>query len=271
MKNSIKNKIVLTSCCLFFLISQGESQIMKKLTDKLGQKAISESTESVKKKHEKNPFEEMFSGDGGMDLSGMLGGSSDYKAPESYSFDFQVTMRMSMEKGKPMTQIWKYNTKEGYLGMENGGVLIIYDIDSDVMVTIDPKGKSYTAMSTKLLGTISGNLEEEDEDSIPEMIKTNETKTILGYKATKYMMEDDQLKGEFWMAPEVPFDQSSMTKSINSFGKKPTPLPGKMQGFMMEMQAYDKKSKSTSNMEVIQLGAINEVIAMKQYKNGMAF
>lgn len=275
MKNPIKNKIILTACCLFLLVGNGESQIMKKLTDKLGQKAVNESTESVKKNKEKNgeksAFEEMFSQEGGMDISALLGGSKDYKAPAQYSFDFQVTMKMSMEKGKPMTQVWKYNTQEGYFGMENSGMLIIYDIGSDVMVTIDPKGKSYTAMSTKLMSSIGESMEEENEESIPEMIKTNETKTILGYKATKYTMEDDQMKGEFWMAPEVPFDQSAMAKSINSYGKNQKSLPDNLQGFMMEMKAYDKNSKTVSNLEVLQLGAINEVIKMGDFKNGMAF
>ncbi|MFD2037360.1 DUF4412 domain-containing protein [Belliella marina] len=248
---------------------------MKKLTDKLGQKALNESAESVKgkqeKKQDKNALGEMLSGEGGMDISALLGGSSEYKAPNQYSFDFQVTMKMAMDKGKPMTQVWKYNAKEGYFGMENSGMLIIYDIDSDVMVTIDPKAKSFHAMSTKLMGSFGANSEEEDNDNIPEMIKTNETKTILGYKATKYTMDDDQMKGEFWMAPEVPFDQSAMAKSISSYGKNQKPLPDNLQGFMMEMKAYDKNSKTVSTLEVIQLGVINEVIEMREYKNGMAF
>ncbi len=271
MKSSLKHKIILTTCSLFFMISQGESQIMRKLTSKLGQKVWTESTDSVEKKQDKNVFNEAFSVEGGMDFSGLLGGNSDYEVPDQYSFDFQVTMKMAMEKGKPMNQVWKYNTKQGYFGMENSGMLIIYDLDSDMMITINPKDKSFQAISTKLMGSFGQASEVEETDRMPEMVKTNETKTILGYKATKYIMEDAQMKGEFWMAPDVPFDQSTMAKSISSYSNKSAPLPEKMQGFMMEMKSYDKKSKTTSKLEVVQLGKIDEVIDMSQYKNGMEY
>ncbi|MCH7411714.1 DUF4412 domain-containing protein [Belliella sp. DSM 111904] len=244
---------------------------MKRLTDKLGQKAVNESTDKIKRDQNKNAFEEMLSSEGGLDFSNMLGGASDYVVPESYSFDYQVTMNMSIEKGKPMTQVWKYNTQEGYFGMENSGMLIIYDLGSEVMVTINPKDKSYQTISSKLMGSFSQTAAIDASNNVPSLIETNESKTILGYKAKKYIMEDEEIRGEFWLSADVPFDQSSMAKTISSLSKNKTPIPDNLQGFMMEMKAFDKSAKTTSNMEVIQLGAINEVIVMNQYKNAMAF
>lgn len=207
----------------------------------------------------------------GIDLAGMMGQTKDFKAPSGYSFDFQVTMEMQMEKGKSMTQVWKYNVAESYFGMETAGMLIIYDLDSDVMVTLNPKDKSYTAMSTGMMGMFGNAADEEEAGNVPEMRKTNETKTILGYTATKYILEDESLKGEFWMAPDVKFDQAAFAKSLGSYSKSQVVLPEKMQGFMMEMTAFDKKGKVTSTMKVVQLGEIDEVIDLSGYKNGMAF
>lgn len=262
------NQIKLISSFVFFLFFftslQGEAQVFKKLSQKLETK-LSESKSTSGTAADETEQKK------GFDLSSLMGQSGDFNPPSSYSFDFQVTMEMKMEKGKALTQVWKYNVEEGYFGMETSGMLIIYDLDSDVMVTINPKDKTYTSMSTSMMGMFGQSAADEDEETFPEMKKTNETKTILGYTATKYIMEDDTMKGEFWMAPEVKFDQAAFAKSMGSLSKNSVPLPEKMQGFMMEMSAFDKQSKTTSNMKVIQLGEIGEVIDMSKFKNGMAF
>lgn len=245
---------------LFFLGNPGECQILKKIREQMTVKPTSETAGPK----EENAF-------GGIDLAGMMGQTQDFKAPDRYSFDFQVTMEMQMEKGKSMTQVWKYNIEESYFGMEMSDMLIIYDLDSDVMVTLNPKDKTYTAMSTSMMGMLGNAADGADEANIPEMKKTNETKTILGYTATKYIMEDENLKGEFWMAPEVEFDQGAFAKSLGSYSKNQIALPEKMQGFMMEMTSFDKKGKVASTMKVVQLGEIEQVIDMGGYKNGMAF
>ncbi|MDR7128972.1 hypothetical protein J2X69_001307 [Algoriphagus sp. 4150] len=260
MQRHTNSKIYVLCLCLFFMVVEGQSQVLKKLKDQVTNKAISGDNQS----NEGN-------GLGGIDLAGMMGQTKDFKAPSEYSFDFQVTMEMNMEKGKPMTQVWKYNVRDSYFGMETAGMLIIYDLDSDVMVTINPKDKTYSAMSTSMMGMFGSAADAQEDESMPEMIKTNETKTILGYAATKYIIEDENLKGEFWIAPEVKFDQSAFAKSLGSYSKNKVAIPEKMQGFMMEMTAFDKKGKISSNMKVIQLGEIEQVIDMSQYKNGMAF
>src|SRR5690606_3447808 len=99
---------------------------------------------------------------GGFDLAGMMGQTKDFEAPAEYSFDFQITMEMNMEKGKPMTQVWKYNVAESYFGMEMSDMLIIYDLDSDVMVTLNPKDRTYTAMSTSMM-SMFGSSDDEKE------------------------------------------------------------------------------------------------------------
>jgi hypothetical protein len=254
------SKIFLLAFSLFFLGNAGECQILKKIREQMAVKPNSESAES----YEENAL-------GGIDLAGMMGQTKDFKAPSAYNFDFQVTMEMQMEKGKSMNQVWKYNIAESYFGIEMSNMLIIYDLDSDVMVTLNPKDKTYTAMSTAMMGMFGNAADAADDASIPEMRKTNETKSILGYTATKYIMEDENLKGEFWMAPDVEFDQSAFAKSLSSYSKNPVPLPEKMQGFMMEMTALDKKGKVTSTMKVVQLGEIDQMINMSDYKNGMTF
>lgn len=252
-------KIYLLSFSLFSMANDGESQILKKIREQMVAKPTAENAEAKKD-----------NGFGGIDLSGMMGQTKDFEASTEYSFDFQVTMEMNMDKGKPMTQVWKYNIAESYFGMEMSDMLIIYDLDSDVMVTLNPKDKSYTAMSTSMMSMFGGS-DDEKEQQIPEMVKTNETKNILGYAATKYIMEDETMKGEFWMAPDVKFDQAAFAKSMGSYSKNKVTLPEKMQGFMMEMSSFDKKGKLTSHMKVVQLGEIDEQIDMSQYKNGMNF
>lgn len=268
MKSSFKQKIICTSCLLFLAVGHGESQLLKKLAGKLGQEEVKESEQDKKNG---NPQDDLLVGEGENDFLRLLGGANEYQAPEQYSFDFQVTMKMGMNKGKTMTQVWKYNTNEGYFGMESEGMLLIHDLESGTMVTINPKNRTFHAMDTKAMGGLGLAMEEEEPEKTPDMVKTNETKMILGYRATKYIMEDEAMSGEFWMAPEVPFDQEFMAKSVSSFGKGPAALPEKMMGFMMEMKGYDKKSRTTTNLEVVQLGPINEVIPMKQYKNAMKF
>ena len=258
------------ACYLLFLGLDVQSQILKKLTEKIEAKAQSEKATPEKEKDEGGKLEGLFSGEGGMDFSAMMGGTKDFNPPSEYSFDFQVTMEMNLDKGKSMNQVWKYNLAESYFGMETNGMLIIYDLDSDMMVTLNPKDQTYTAMSTSMMGMM-GKAADADADELPEMVKTSETKTILGYKATKYLMEDEDMRGEFWMAPDVKFDQAAFAKSLGSYSKNQAPLPEKMQGFMMEMTAFDKKGKVTSHMKVVQLGEINQEIDMSKYKNGMAF
>lgn len=254
------SKIFLLVFPLFFLVNTGECQILKKIREQMTVKPTSESAESSGE-----------NGMGGIDLAGIMGQTKDFQAPGKYSFDFQVTMEMQMDKGKSMTQVWKYNIEESYFGMEMSDMLIIYNLDSDVMVTLNPKDKTYTAMSTSMMGMFGNTADAADDTTIPELRKTNETKTILGYKATKYVMEDESLKGEFWMAPDVEFDQAAFAKSLGSYSKNQMTLPDKMQGFMMEMTSFDKKGKVASTMKVVQLGEIEQVIDMSGYKNGMAF
>ena len=267
-------KYIITLCCLFILAGTVEAQVVRKLTKKIGQKTANESNQFLKndqdKKMNSKSFEKIFSSDGDFDMTSIFNNNADFQVPDSYKFEFQVTMEMKMDKGKAMTQVWKYNLAEGYFGMEISGMLMIYELEGDQMVTINPKDKTYSAMSTSMMGMFGQHAEDEKE-SFPDMVKTNETKTILGYTTTKYIMEDDTMRGEFWMAPEVKFDQAAFAKSIGSNSKNTVPLPEQMQGFMMEMTAFDKKSKTTSNLKVLQLGEINEVIDMSKYKSGMVF
>lgn len=274
MKINRFKKCIITICCLFVLAKTVEGQVVRKITKKIGQKTANESNQLFKndqdKKIKSNSFEKIFSSDGDFDMTSILNNNADFQVPDSYKFDFQVTMEMKMDKERAMTQVWKYNLAEGYFGFEISDMLMIYELEGDQMVNINRREKTYSAISTSMMGMFGQHAEDEKE-SFPIMVKTNETKTILGYTATKYIMEDDTMKGEFWMAPEVEFDQAAFARSIGANSKNAVPLPEQMQGFMMEMTALDKKSRTTSILKVLQLGEIKEVINMSNYKNGMVF
>lgn len=85
-----------------------------------------------------------------------------------------------------------------------------------------------------------------------ELVKTNETKDILGYACQLYRLQNDQEKGEIWLAPDLDID---LTDSFSALGMNfavadetdSKPMP---KGFILEFITRNEQNNELARMKV---------------------
>lgn len=101
--------------------------------------------------------------------------------------------------------------------------------------TIDNKTKKGIAVTESMMGNFYTMMDEEKEDdkNDVDIEKTDETKKILGYTCTKYIVSGGENEGEIelWMTTEITGD----------FGNKWVPKSGKVQGFPLQITVETDK------------------------------
>ncbi len=104
--------------------------------------------------------------------------------------------------------------------------------------TIDNKTQKGIAVTESMMGNFYTMLDKED-DANPEVDieKTSETKKILGYTCTKYIVSGGENEGEIelWMTTELKGD----------FASKWVPKSGKIEGFPLQMVVETEKMAIT--------------------------
>lgn len=204
------------------------------------------------------------------DILGGILGAQDVEVEDSYTFDFTATMEVKNgdDDAKINTVIQSYGdgamlNKTG----EDDGVIIM-DWANEGAIMINEKEKTAQVMSLawmeKMIEKSVAETEVDGEGA--KIVKTGNAKTKNGYTCYEYIMEDEEAKVTTWFAPDVKFSyEDYLGGFVKMFGQRVNSLPID-QGYAMEMIMYDKKDKTTSVMEVVDISEKHITIDLGEYK-----
>lgn len=149
-------------------------------------------------------------------------------------------------------------TSEGklYLLSENtsGDLITVTEKNGEKMgIKTNLKTNPYLQQMQKM-----ESYEKRANDSDVKITVTDDTRMIRGYLCTKVIGEDDESKGEAWVATKLKLNMADLVPSSSSFlkGKNPVYDLTGIEGFIMEMTMKNKKTGEEHFME-------NEVIEKK--------
>jgi len=143
----------------------------------------------------------------------------------------------------------------------------IMDFQNNAMIMIMEEQKMANVMSMDMISDVTEN---EDSEAEKTIIKTGQTKEILGYRCEEYKITSEDMEGNIWIAPDIEaYDQSFLKNLGNSTFAKETELT-ELKGLMMEMEMTiksGKKNKSTDmKMNVISFEEKETEIVMSNYQ-----
>jgi hypothetical protein len=180
------------------------------------------------------------------------------------TFEGKVTMKMTSGRSKP--QDITYSIKGDKVRMEipeqKGMGGMIMDTTKREMTMIMDEQKMYMVMA--LPDSAKEAIAKREQEVTLE--KTNETDTILGYKATKYLVKDKDNETEMWLAEGLGtfMGMSSNRNPMARGGGTPPPaweraLAGK-EMFPLRVVGYDKGKPKKGGNEAfkMEVTAINK-------------
>ncbi len=266
-----------------FLPLTSEAQILNKLTRKLEDKIEKMGEEEIDKELSKEVDKDLGQDTtlredtthGGYDrtskalLEGILGSSmnpENIELPEDYHFDMSVTYEMTNEKDKVSyikyllpssgTKVIGFEMMDEDKKAENK---IVWDLEREVMVMYqeDKKGNKSLQKLPSFTNVFSKQMEQENEEKYGETTikKTGKTKTILGYSCDEYIMENDEMISNVWIADKFPYSYRDFADVFSQQMKTPgySELSEK-EGFALEMKTtYKNKKARTSELKAVDI------------------
>lgn len=211
-----------------------------------------------------------------INLGGMFGKQKEVHLPNQYNFVADMTMEMKNYKKNPdkadvntVKYLFPSKDKE-YFGFTMAETTeknspqytsILHPKELIVFMPMDGQ-KYYYVMDFENMAAHEED-DDNEQDAIPELKKTGKTKKILGYHCEEYMMEDDEMKANYWITEEIKdmgqqmssvffaMSQQFNKKKKQKLEKKDWPFPEK--GMVLELINYDKKSKETTSATAIEV------------------
>jgi len=127
-----------------------------------------------------------------------------------------------------------------------GKIQLIFDKTSGDITTITNENGRTMAIKTNLennpyLKGKGGKITDSYSDYTIE--KTTETKTIDGYKCTKYIGKNKDSESIMWLTNELDFNWADLSPMKNSAGRNPYKIDAGTDGMMMEMHTKEKNGK----------------------------
>lgn len=273
MKNLILSGLILAA---FAISIPAQAQLLKKIQN-AAQNAATPKTD----KEGSNP------------LAGMMGGMMQPANTESaYNFTgymiMEVTSTDRKGKSEDPAQIKYLLTKDPqYMGMtfedpkaKGTTTTTIMDSKNQAVVILmeDSGNKSSMAMKMdfdKMQGMVDEEIETQAEEDI-KLIKTGNTKTILGYKCEEYTVTNEDGKGVYWIT-EKPIEgvslfspQSNPMVSNKTMERYQSMFSNAPKGTFLEM-IFTEKDGAVTTMKTIEIET-NQArsIQMSDYPNLMA-
>ncbi|MBC6365175.1 hypothetical protein DDT91_00105 [Algoriphagus sp. AK58] len=253
---------------LLGFFSGTEAQIMKKIQNAAAQgtqNALNKKAGQEAEKATSNQLDKMFAGIGG--------------EPADTQSEYQFTGYMVMEvttidkKGKkdePVKINYLLSPSGEYTGMwfqdeknPDTQTSTILDFKNQASIILMNDGKQKSSLAIKMDSkSIQKWTEEEMENQMEnkeyELVKTGNSKTILGYECEEYLVNSEEGTGQYWVTKE-PIEgyslfspqsnplvsQNTMDKYASFFSKAP-------KGSFLEM-IFTEKDGSKSEMKVIEM------------------
>lgn len=202
----------------------------------------------------------------------MMNSSGNIDLPSSYSFDHKISYEMIDVSGeKTNFTSWLSSEESAYMiDASNGTEFMIMDDERKVFINIDENEKQAMAMSSQMMESMNGNMNDEvnEKDSPTESIglkKTGKTRTILGYKSSEYIVEStNQGTIVLWLSNEVDIKTPSNMPILSSFFTSNS-FDGNAEGFLMEMHSSEAGGQE-SHMVIKELKSVNKIVKMSDYK-----
>lgn len=157
----------------------------------------------------------------------------------------------------------------------------IIDMDRSQIVSVMADQQMATVMKMETVADIAddyssdsenGNFEEHFENL--KITKTGKTKTIAGYSCEQYLMENDEMDGDMWIATN--FKNADLLQLSGGMAQmmqqnKKLNLPEEYidlmrSGFMFEGTFNQKESKEQTHMLVTDIDENGSEISLKGYK-----
>ena len=260
MKKSILGLLVLAGITFS---TSSQAQILKKIQN-AAQNAAANAANS---KAEKEASEQM---------SGMLEGMMQSASTESeYSFPGYMVMEIIVtdKKGKsdPPTRInYLLSDNSEIMGMffldpkaSNNKTTTIMDIKNQAMVMLLENDGQKSSMSMKMnYDKIQQMVDEETSEQIEkpdyEIIKTGNTKNILGYTCEEYLVKSEEGEGSYWVTEEpiqgfsLFSPQSNPMVSSKTMERYDSYFANAPKGTFLEM-LFTAKDGEVTDMKVVEI------------------
>lgn len=167
-------------------------------------------------------------------MAAMLGGGSMDDVPDTYTFSYRATMKITHEDREEDTEIFYWIEPEAvYFGMEvavggAAGQVTVMDADVDGMVMFMDDGERKMAMRLSGNQSLMSPLgESAANESAGATVTAIEGKTVLGYRCKGYRIETEDGVAKVWVTEEAPvgminaaFRQGAMADGLPDLGPK---------------------------------------------------
>jgi hypothetical protein len=263
-------------------LEKTEEALWKKLTSGEKKKENEDGSENT----DDSPFdmESMDTDEMQKRILEMMGGSAEpIEVAEAYSFTKKVVydMRTSVDDGPgSMLYVLLMNPDQKYVGYQMTEIsskgetvqmpmeftmIIDYDHAATVVLMEDEKMAQIIPMET-----LESVVEGEETENQSTVVKTGNTKDILGYRCEEYQIKSEDMDGSIWIAPDIEIYNQSFLKD---FGNSAFALKSELMdltGLTMEMdiRSFSGNSKKPveMNMKVVSLEDEANEIEMSNYQ-----
>jgi len=284
-----------------FLLPQTEAQILNRLKRKIERKAEEKAEQVIDEEFDKalsKRVDEEFQNDstyrdggelGGYDRTNaaladaMAGGFMDkfdvshVELPDDYDFEMTIDYQIETEGEEPVNMSFIIPPKKekymGFTGTDQSQEFeyMVWDLDRKIFVMYQQKNGDKTLMKLPNFATVANqDMEKEMEEySDMEIRKTKETKRILGYKCTKYIMENEEFYLEAWIAPKFPYTYEQFSGLVSTQMRTPGySTISNEEGYALEMLSREKKKNAKATvMKVVNLDESKFSIDNSEYQS----
>ncbi len=245
-------KLICIVGCLLCVPTNGNAQFWKKVTKRLQNKAENKALQKIDKKADETMENA---------LKKKKKKAKDVDAVISYIFKGSVTVEVTNEKDEKAVFNLLFSEEKEITCMEMN-----VDNSSQVYNVITPSKiiSFINAGGMKIKKENSASLEYDNSDKMPKgnegLVKTGNTKTILGYKCSEYVYKNDEGYASVWLTESFPIASNyapllGMTNETS------------IKGFVLELK-FESKTGEKASIEVIKIEKDKKtVIDTRSYKS----
>lgn len=264
-------KSVITFFVIVCFSFSGQAQIFDRLVDKAtksAERTIERKVEQKSANETDKAFDSVF------ESPDKPSESIERKTPESV-YEFSHKYVMQIESDKYTTNLTYYLAKnKNFFGstMEAAASMFtVMDFDKRTMFMFTEAGGKKMLMASKLdlNDIISDDLE---ENPTAQIEKTGNSKTILGFECSEYLVTSKDMKGSFWITQDANITFPNGFYQVSDKKKKSNQAwMSNMEGIMMEMHIIDtsKRKPQTMIMRCVELEESSFKINTSEYKKFM--
>ncbi len=188
--------------------------------------------------------------------SNMIMDIDSYDSEEQKHSSIKYTMYFNDDHDNFAMQFRGEDTETG----EDQQSLLIFDMKNHVMLILSQSEDQKSGMAFSTLSDSLANDEQDTEIKAQDDIeyfnlnykKTGRSKTISGYLCDEYVMEDENMRAEYWISTDAQFDYSKAYQYMSGVQVMTGGTAG-FNGIIMEYNFSDKDTKDWVKM------AVNEV------------